>query len=75
MLFQFISRMNPQQTLNELLQEKGTYWLGIVQKYFTDEHVTIVGSPSIELQAKYVIYLSKFPNVYQAFLLLSKIYE
>ncbi|XP_041971152.1 uncharacterized protein C05D11.1-like [Aricia agestis] len=48
----FISRMNPQQTLNELMEEKAEYWQGLLRKYFTDELVTIVGAPSIELQNK-----------------------
>ncbi|XP_013133610.1 PREDICTED: uncharacterized protein C05D11.1-like [Papilio polytes] len=48
----FISRMNPQQVLMELLEEGSDYWIGLLQKYFNDDLVTIVGSPSIELQKK-----------------------
>ncbi|XP_046961211.1 uncharacterized protein C05D11.1-like [Vanessa cardui] len=48
----FVSRMNPQQTLQELLTENVDYWLGLLKKYFSDDLVTIIGSPSIELQAK-----------------------
>ncbi|XP_045538857.1 uncharacterized protein C05D11.1 [Papilio machaon] len=48
----FISRMNPQQVLMELLEETSDYWLGILKKYFNEDLVTIVGSPSIELQNK-----------------------
>ncbi|CAH2104836.1 unnamed protein product [Euphydryas editha] len=48
----FVSRMNPQQTLQDLLAESGDYWLNLLKKYFTDDLVTIIGSPSIELQAK-----------------------
>ncbi|CAH0726563.1 unnamed protein product, partial [Brenthis ino] len=48
----FISRVNPQLTLHELLEEHAEYWLRLMQKYFTDDVVTIIGSPSIELQTK-----------------------
>ncbi|KAG7311658.1 hypothetical protein JYU34_002712 [Plutella xylostella] len=48
----FISRMNPQVILQDLLNEGPEYWLGLLQKYFTDEHVTIVGAPSIEMQTQ-----------------------
>ncbi|KAI5635965.1 peptidase m16 inactive domain-containing protein [Phthorimaea operculella] len=48
----FMSRMNPQRDLEELLNESADYWLGLMKKYFTDELVTIVGSPSIALQTK-----------------------
>ncbi|CAB3249821.1 unnamed protein product [Arctia plantaginis] len=48
----FISRMNPHQDLHTLLEETPDYWLGLLQKYFTDDVVVIMGSPSIELQAK-----------------------
>lgn len=46
--------MNPQQTLQELLSENGDFWLDLLQKYFTDDLVTVIGSPSIQLQAKLV---------------------
>ncbi|XP_047987418.1 uncharacterized protein C05D11.1-like [Leguminivora glycinivorella] len=46
----FISRLNPQDALQELLNEGEEYWQGIMKKYFTDELVIIVGSPSIKLQ-------------------------
>lgn len=46
----FISRMNPQIDLVALLEESPEYWLDILRKYFTDDLVIIVGSPSIELQ-------------------------
>nr|XP_026487526.1 uncharacterized protein C05D11.1-like [Vanessa tameamea] len=48
----FVSRMNPQQTLQELLTENVDYWLGLLKKYFSDDLVIIIGSPSIALQAK-----------------------
>ncbi|XP_034828177.1 uncharacterized protein C05D11.1-like [Maniola hyperantus] len=48
----FISRMNPHNSLNELLKENSDYWLGLLKKYFSDDLVTIIGSPSIKLQAK-----------------------
>ncbi|XP_045764362.1 uncharacterized protein C05D11.1-like [Maniola jurtina] len=48
----FISRMNPHNSLNELLKESSDYWLGLLKKYFSDDLVTIIGSPSIELKAK-----------------------
>ncbi|XP_045458924.1 uncharacterized protein C05D11.1-like [Melitaea cinxia] len=48
----FVSRMNPQQTLQELLSENGVFWLDLLQKYFNDDLVTVIGSPSIQLQAK-----------------------
>ncbi|CAH2066403.1 unnamed protein product, partial [Iphiclides podalirius] len=48
----FISRMNPQQVLLELLEESTDYWMELLRKYFTEESVTIIGSPSIELQTK-----------------------
>ncbi|XP_072936349.1 uncharacterized protein C05D11.1-like [Epargyreus clarus] len=48
----FISRMNPQQVIHELMEVDADYWRGLLQKYFTDDLVTIIGSPSIELQAK-----------------------
>ncbi|KAL0894630.1 hypothetical protein ABMA27_013187 [Loxostege sticticalis] len=48
----FIDRMNPQYQLQELLQESEKYWLGLLRRFFTDDVVVIVGSPSIELQAK-----------------------
>ncbi|XP_050675436.1 uncharacterized protein C05D11.1-like isoform X2 [Leptidea sinapis] len=48
----FILRLNPQQTIQELLEESSTYWLNLLQKYFTDELVTVIGSPSVELQTK-----------------------
>ncbi|XP_028177355.1 uncharacterized protein C05D11.1-like [Ostrinia furnacalis] len=48
----FVDRMNPQYQLQELLQEDAAYWLGLLRKFFTDDLVTIVGSPSIDLQAK-----------------------
>lgn len=48
----FISRMNPQSDLLALLEESPNYWLGLLQKYFTEDFVTIIGSPSIELQDK-----------------------
>ncbi|XP_068621033.1 uncharacterized protein C05D11.1-like [Battus philenor] len=48
----FVSRMNPQQVLLELLKESSDYWLGLLQKYFVEESITIIGSPSIELQSK-----------------------
>ncbi|CAH2238074.1 jg18457 [Pararge aegeria aegeria] len=48
----FISRMNPQHSLNELLKEGEDYWLCLWKKYFDNDLVTVVGSPSIELQAK-----------------------
>ncbi|XP_045764374.1 uncharacterized protein C05D11.1-like [Maniola jurtina] len=48
----FISRMNPHNSLNELLKESSDYWLGLLKKYFSDDLVTIIGSPSVELQAK-----------------------
>ncbi|XP_030036652.2 uncharacterized protein C05D11.1 [Manduca sexta] len=48
----FVSRMNPQKDLKALLEESQDYWLGLLQKYFTDDLVTVVGSPSIELQDK-----------------------
>ncbi|CAK1603337.1 unnamed protein product [Parnassius mnemosyne] len=48
----FVSRMNPQQVLHELLEESSEYWVGLLKKYLTEDSVTIVGSPSIELQAK-----------------------
>ncbi|XP_049872194.1 uncharacterized protein C05D11.1-like isoform X2 [Pectinophora gossypiella] len=48
----FISRMNPQQDLEELLGEGPEYWLRLMQKYLTDDVVTIVGSPSIDMQTK-----------------------
>lgn len=51
---QFVSRMNPQQTLQELLSENGVFWLDLLQKYFNDDLVTVIGSPSIQLQAKLV---------------------
>lgn len=44
--------MNPQYQLQELLQESEKYWLGLLRRFFTDDMVVIVGSPSIELQAK-----------------------
>lgn len=46
--------MNPQQVIHELMEVDADYWRGLLQKYFTDDLVTIVGSPSIELQAKWV---------------------
>ncbi|XP_073941538.1 uncharacterized protein C05D11.1-like [Choristoneura fumiferana] len=46
----FVARLNPQQDLQALLSEGPEYWLGVLQKYFTDELITIVGSPSIQLQ-------------------------
>ncbi|XP_069360181.1 uncharacterized protein C05D11.1-like [Maniola hyperantus] len=48
----FISRMNPHNSLKELLKESSDYWLSLLKKYFSDDLVTIIGSPSIELQAK-----------------------
>ncbi|XP_075992092.1 uncharacterized protein C05D11.1-like [Anticarsia gemmatalis] len=48
----FISRMNPQQDLHALQEETAEYWLGLMAKFFTDEFVVIMGSPSIELQSK-----------------------
>ncbi|CAG4968392.1 unnamed protein product [Colias eurytheme] len=48
----FRLRMNPQESMYELLEENSEFWLGLLQKYFTDDVITIVGSPSIELQAK-----------------------
>ncbi|XP_047041443.1 uncharacterized protein C05D11.1-like [Helicoverpa zea] len=48
----FISRMNPQTDLVALLEESSEYWLSLLQKYFTDDLVTIMGSPSIDLQTK-----------------------
>ncbi|KAJ8726234.1 hypothetical protein PYW07_000932 [Mythimna separata] len=48
----FISRMNPQSDLLNLLEESPDYWLGLLKKYFTEDFVTVMGSPSIELQDK-----------------------
>lgn len=48
----FISRMNPQSDLTALLEETPEYWLGLIRKYFTEDIVTVMGSPSIELQTK-----------------------
>ncbi|XP_052757845.1 uncharacterized protein C05D11.1-like [Galleria mellonella] len=48
----FYARMNPQKVLAELLEENQDYWLALLRKYFTDDVITIVGSPSIELQVK-----------------------
>ncbi|KAM3962814.1 LOW QUALITY PROTEIN: uncharacterized protein C05D11.1 [Aphomia sociella] len=48
----FFSRMNPQKALLDLLEENEKYWLSLLQKYFTDDVITIVGSPSIDLQVK-----------------------
>ncbi|KAH9645203.1 hypothetical protein HF086_005748 [Spodoptera exigua] len=48
----FISRMNPQAVLTALLEETPEYWLGLIRKYFTEDIVIVVGSPSIELQSK-----------------------
>ncbi|XP_059059298.1 uncharacterized protein C05D11.1-like [Achroia grisella] len=48
----FFARMNPQKALAELLEESSDYWLTLLRKYFTDDVITIVGSPSIELQVK-----------------------
>ncbi|CAH0404705.1 unnamed protein product [Chilo suppressalis] len=48
----FVLRMNPQQSIQELLDEDDTYWLGLLREYFTDQHVLIVGAPSIQMQAK-----------------------
>ncbi|KAJ8729556.1 hypothetical protein PYW08_001137 [Mythimna loreyi] len=48
----FISRMNPQSDLLALLEESPDYWLGLLKSYFTEDFVTIMGSPSIELQDK-----------------------
>lgn len=50
--FQFIIRLNPQIHLKELLEESAEYWLNLLQKYFTDEMVVLMGTPSIELQNK-----------------------
>lgn len=50
--FQFVARMNPQHDLQKLLDESAGYWLGLLKRYFTDDVVTIVGAPSIELQTK-----------------------
>ncbi|XP_053606710.1 uncharacterized protein C05D11.1-like [Plodia interpunctella] len=46
----FIQRMNPQIAVNELLKENVDYWLSIMQQYFTDDMVVILGAPNIELQ-------------------------
>ncbi|KAJ0181723.1 hypothetical protein K1T71_002445 [Dendrolimus kikuchii] len=48
----FIERMNPQLGLHALLKEPSDYWLGLLQKFFTDDVITVIGSPSIELQNK-----------------------
>ncbi|CAG9567343.1 unnamed protein product [Danaus chrysippus] len=48
----FIKRMNPQQTMHDLLKESSEFWVDLLNKYFNDDIVVIVGSPSIELQAK-----------------------
>ncbi|XP_022820745.1 uncharacterized protein C05D11.1-like [Spodoptera litura] len=48
----FTSRMNPQTDLTALLEETPQYWLGLIRKYFTEDIVTVMGSPSIELQSK-----------------------
>ncbi|KAL4715092.1 hypothetical protein ACJJTC_012139 [Scirpophaga incertulas] len=48
----FISRMNPQQDLHKLMEESSEYWLGLLKRFFTDDMVVIVGSPSIELQTR-----------------------
>jgi hypothetical protein len=45
--------MNPQHSLHTLLETGPEYWLELLQKFFTDDMVVIVGSPSIALQAKY----------------------
>lgn len=44
--------MNPQQTMHDLLKESSEFWVDLLNKYFNDDLVVIVGSPSIELQAK-----------------------
>ncbi|CAH0603275.1 unnamed protein product [Chrysodeixis includens] len=51
-LHDFTSRMNPQKDLHALIEESSDYWLGLLQQYFTDDVVIIMGSPSIELQTK-----------------------
>ncbi|XP_023940312.1 uncharacterized protein C05D11.1 [Bicyclus anynana] len=48
----FIARMNPQHSLNKLLSEDLDYWLNLLKKYFGNDSVTIIGSPSIDLQTK-----------------------
>lgn len=49
---QFISRMNPQKDLQDLMEESSDYWLELLRKYFNEDVITIVGSPSIEMQEK-----------------------
>ncbi|CAH0749121.1 unnamed protein product [Diatraea saccharalis] len=48
----FVLRMNPQHSLQELMEEEVGYWVGLMKEYFTDEQAVIVGAPSIQLQAK-----------------------
>ncbi|XP_047509808.1 uncharacterized protein C05D11.1-like [Pieris napi] len=48
----FRLRMNPQVTMHELLEENSEFWLGLLKRFFTDDVITIIGSPSIELQEK-----------------------
>ncbi|CAK1549762.1 unnamed protein product [Leptosia nina] len=48
----FRLRMNPQVTIHELLGETSEYWLGLLKTYFTNDVIIVIGSPSIELQAK-----------------------
>ncbi|XP_045519438.1 uncharacterized protein C05D11.1-like [Pieris brassicae] len=48
----FRLRMNPQETMHELLEETSEFWLGLLKRFFTDDVITIIGSPSIELQEK-----------------------
>lgn len=48
----FISRMNPQKDLQDLMEESSDYWLELLRKYFNEDVITIVGSPSIEMQEK-----------------------
>ncbi|XP_022125781.2 uncharacterized protein C05D11.1 [Pieris rapae] len=48
----FRLRMNPQETMHELLEENSEFWLGLLKRFFTDDVITIIGSPSIELQEK-----------------------
>lgn len=48
----FITRLNPQIHLRQLLLESVEYWWGMLRKYFTDEMVIVMGKPSIDLQTR-----------------------